>query len=81
MTTRNHGSPANYESIEVERQIASLAAQTGRDKEFLLREIAKRGLEDVKDYYLAAEVLERVRAGLEQVHSAEDVMLELCLDN
>ena len=34
---------------------------------------------DIEDYYLAADVLERVRMGREQVHSAEEVKKELGL--
>ena len=41
--------------------------QTGRTKDACLREIIERGLEDMEDYYLAAEVLKRVRDGGEQV--------------
>ena len=38
-------------------------------------------IEDIEDYYLAADVLERVRKGKEQVHSAADVRRGLGLDN
>ena len=34
---------------------------------------------NIEDYYSAADVLERVRMGREQVHSAEDVRKELYL--
>ena len=37
----------------------------------------ERGLEDIEDYYLAAEVLERVREGTESVYSAADVRRSL----
>ena len=36
---------------------------TGRTKAFYLRELIERGLADLEDYYLAADVLERVRKG------------------
>ena len=39
----------------------------------LLREIIERGLEDMEDYYLAANVLERVRRGEEQIYSLDEV--------
>ena len=64
-------------SPETEQRLAFLAAQTGRTKAFYLREIIDRGLEDVEDYYLAAEVLERVRKGQEQVHDASVVRKDL----
>lgn len=35
------------------------------------------GLTEMEDYYLAAEVLERVRKGQEPVHSAADVRKDL----
>ena len=68
-------------SQETEQRLAFLAAQTGRTKAFYLREIIDRGLEDIEDYYLAADVLERVRKGQEQIHSAEDVRRELGLED
>ncbi|WP_436798763.1 type II toxin-antitoxin system RelB family antitoxin [Mesorhizobium escarrei] len=49
-----------------------LAAKTGRSKAYYLRELIERGLEDVEDYYFAAEVLERIRSGEEDVMTAED---------
>ena len=58
-----------------------LAAQTGRTKAFYLREIIDRGLEDIEDYYLAADVLARIRKGQEQVNDAADVRKELGLEN
>lgn len=62
-----------------ERGLASLSAETGRTKDFYLREVIDRGLDEVEDYYLAAYVLERVRKGEEQVHTAADVRKELGL--
>lgn len=62
---------------ETERRLDSLASRTGRTRAFYLREIIERGLGDMEDYYLAAEVLERVRQGREKVHSAADVRREL----
>lgn len=58
-----------------------LASQTGRTKAFYLREIIDRGLEDIEDYYLAADVLERIRKGDEQIYSSEEVREELVLDD
>ena len=67
-------------SPETEQRLALLASQTGRTKAFYLREIIDRGLEDIEDYYLAADVLEGIRKGREQVHAAADVRKELALD-
>ena len=68
-------------SPETLQRLALLASQTGRTKAFYLREMVERGLEDLEDYYLAADVLERVRKGQEHVHSAADVRKELGLDD
>lgn len=65
---------------EIERRLAFLAAHTGRSKAYYLRQIIEKGLEDVEDYYLAAEVVERVRAGREEVYSAEQIRKDLGLD-
>jgi len=57
-----------------------LAAQTGRTKAYYLREIIEQGISDLEDYYLAADVLERVRKGDEAVHSAAAMRRDLGLD-
>jgi len=66
---------------ETEQRLDFLAVQTGRTKSYYLREIIEQGIEDLEDYYLAAEILERVRKGQEQVHSAADVRKDLGLDD
>ena len=66
---------------QTEQRLDHLASQTGRSKAYYLREIIERGLEEMEDYYLAADVLERVRKGQEQVHSAADVRRDLGLDD
>ena len=66
---------------ETERRLAFLASQTGRTKAFYLREMIERGLADMEDYYLAADVLERVRQGTERVYSSADVRNALNLDD
>ena len=66
---------------ETEQRLDFLASQTGRTKAFYLREMIERGLEDMEDYYLAAEVLERLRQGKEHVYSASEVRNALDLDD
>lgn len=66
---------------EVEKRLDYLATQTGRTKAFYLRELITRGMEDLEDYYLAADVLERVRKGEEEILSSADVRRSLELDN
>ncbi len=68
-------------SPETEQKLDYLAAQTGRTKAYYLREIIEQGIEEMEDYYLAADVLERVRKGKEAVHSATNVRQDLGLDN
>ena len=68
-------------SPELEQRLDNLASQTGRTKAFYLREMIERGLEDMEDYYLAADVLERVRKGEEPAYSSEEVRAELGLGN
>lgn len=67
-------------SPESEQRLNSLASQTGRSKAFYLRELIESGLDDLEDYYLAADVLERVRSGRECLHSARAVRADLGLD-
>ncbi|NCX93467.1 MAG: CopG family transcriptional regulator [Gammaproteobacteria bacterium] len=68
-------------SPETEQRLDFLSAQTGRTKAHYLREIIERGLEDIEDYYLASEVLERIRKGAETTHSSSDVRKELGLED
>ena len=66
---------------EADQRLDFLTSQTGRTKAFYLRELVERGLEDLEDYYLAADVLERLRKGQEKPHSAADVRAALGLDD
>ncbi len=66
---------------ETEQRLDYLATQTGRTKAYYLREIIERGIVEMEDYYLAADVLERVRKGQEPVHSAAGVRSDLGLDD
>ena len=59
-------------SAETEKRLEVLAAKTGRSKAYYLREMIERGLEDMEDYYLAAEVMERIKRGEEDVMSSEE---------
>lgn len=66
---------------ETEQRLDFLASRTGRTKAFYLREMIERGLEDMEDYYLAVDVLERIRRGTENVCSSGDVRNDLNLDH
>ena len=64
---------------DIEQRLDFLSAQTGRTKAFYLREIIERGLDDMEDYYLAANALERVSKGQEKVYGGEEVRRSLGL--
>jgi RHH-type rel operon transcriptional repressor/antitoxin RelB len=68
-------------SQELEQRLDFLVMQTKRTKAYYLREIIEQGLEDMEDYYLAADILERVRKKREKVYSSSEVRQELDLDN
>ena len=68
-------------SAETEKRLAFLASQTGRTKAFYLRELVERGLEDIEDYYLAADVLECIRKGEVRMYSSDKVRRDLGLDD
>ncbi len=65
---------------EIEQRLDFLASHTGRTKAYYLREIIEQGIAEMEDYYLAADVLERVRKGQEQVFDAASVRRDLGLD-
>lgn len=66
---------------EIEQRLDFLSTQTGRTKAFYLRQIIENGLDDLEDYYLAAEVMERIRKGEERVFTLEEVERDLDLEN
>ncbi len=66
---------------DAERRLDFVVAQSGNNRERCLLEIVERGLDDLEDYYLAAEVLERIRSGKEKMHSAAEVRDALGLDD
>ena len=63
----------------VEQRLDFLASHTGRTKAYYLRTIIENGLSDMEDYYLAADVLERVRKGQEPTHSAASLRIGLVI--
>jgi len=66
---------------EIEKRLDLLAEKTGRTRAYYLREIIERGLDEMEDYYLAADVLERVRKGQEKTHTTAEVRKDLGLDD
>ena len=66
---------------KTERRLDRLAARTGRTKAYYLRVLITGGLDELEEAYLAAATLERVRSGREKVYTAEQVRVELGLDD
>ena len=64
---------------ETEQRLDYLASHTGRTKAYYLRQIIEPGIEEMEDYYLAVDVLQRVRSGQEPVHSAAELRRDLGL--
>ena len=81
MNTRIHMATSIRLSEEAEERLDFLAAQTGRTKAFYLRQMIENGLDDLEDYYLAADVLERVRQRKEVIYSSAQVRTDLGLDD
>ena len=80
MNTGIHMATSIRLSEEAEDRLDFLASQTGRTKAFYLRQMIENGLDDLEDYYLAADVLERVRQGKEAVYTSAQVRTDLGLD-
>ncbi len=66
---------------DIEQRLDFLADKTGRSKAFYLRQLIEEGIAGIEEYYLAADVLERVRKGEEKTHSAASVRKDLGLDD
>lgn len=62
-----------------EQRLNHLTTATGRTKAFYLRELVERGLEDLEDYYLAENTMQRVRQGEERIYSLDEVERDLGL--
>ncbi|MBM4288024.1 MAG: ribbon-helix-helix protein, CopG family [Deltaproteobacteria bacterium] len=63
------------------KRLDFLARQTGRTRTFYILEALNAHLDNLETYYLAADVLERIRKGEEEVHAADDVRDELGLED
>ena len=66
---------------DIERRLDALAEKTGRTKAFYIREMILTHIDEMEDYYLAAEVLERVRKGQERTFTEQEVRQHLGLDD
>lgn len=66
---------------ELEQRLEFLSSTTGRSKAYYIREIIEKGIDDMEDYYLASDVMERVRKGKERTFSSAEVRKDLGLDD
>ena len=66
---------------DIERRLDALAQKTGRSKAFYIREMILNHIDDLEDYYLAADVVERLRKGEERTFSSQEVRRDLGLDD
>nr|WP_315382007.1 TraY domain-containing protein [uncultured Sphingomonas sp.] len=63
---------------EIEKRLEALAARTGRDTTFYVREAILAHLEDLEDFYLAEERMKDFRSG--EAIPLADLKAELCSD-
>lgn len=66
---------------EIENRLEELARKTGRTKTYYAREAILAHLEDMEDYYQAAESYQEYMAGKEKTVSLEEVEQDLGLDD
>ena len=66
---------------DLDTRLNTLARRTGRSRNSFVREALLRQLDDIEDYYLGMETLERIRNGEERVYSATEARRELGLDD
>ena len=65
---------------DIEKRLDALARKTGRSKAFYIREMILSQIVDMEDYYLAAEVVLRLREGKEKTFSERETRRRLGLD-
>jgi RHH-type rel operon transcriptional repressor/antitoxin RelB len=68
-------------SKEIEDRLEQLARKTGRTKTFYAREAIMEYIEDLEDYYLAADVLARVKKGKEKTVPIEKLIKRYGLED
>jgi len=66
---------------DLDNRLNTLARRTGRSKNSFVREALLHQLDDIEDYYLGMETLERIRKGEERVYSATEARRVLGLDD
>lgn len=66
---------------DTKKRLDSLSAQTRRPASVYVHEALEKYLDDLEDYYLAAEEREAIRAGKSKTYSLEEVKADLGLDD
>ena len=66
---------------DLDTRLNTLARRTGRSKNSFVREALLHQLDDIEDYYLGMETLERIRKGEERVYALAEARRELGLDD
>ena len=66
---------------DLDNRLNTLASRTGRSKNSFVREALLHQLDDIEDYYLGMETLERIRNGEEKLYSSAEARRELGLDD
>ena len=66
---------------DLDTRLNTLARRTGRSKNSFVREALLHQLNDIEDYYLGMETLERIHKGEERVYSSAEARRELGLDD
>ena len=62
---------------DIEQRLSFLAQETGRTRTFYLKQMIENGMDDLEDYYLAAQVVERIRAGREETMPQSELVRSL----
>ena len=65
---------------DLEQRLANLALQTHRSENFYIEKAVQDQIDDMEDYYLALEVLERIKNGEEGTRSFDEIRKELKID-
>jgi RHH-type transcriptional regulator, rel operon repressor / antitoxin RelB len=66
---------------DIEHRLDVMAEKTGRTKAFYIREMILAHIDEMEDYYLAADVVERLRKGQSRTFTAQEVRQDLGLDD
>ncbi|MGH9497125.1 MAG: type II toxin-antitoxin system RelB family antitoxin [Candidatus Sulfotelmatobacter sp.] len=65
----------------IERRLDAMAEKTGRTKAFYIREMILNHIDEIEDYYLAADVVERLRKGQGRTFTSQELRQDLGLDD